>query len=79
MRPTAARLIEVKVQPRARRREVVAEGPSSFSVKVFAAPDRGRANDEVRELLAEHFGLPVSKVRIVRGEKSRHKVIALEP
>ncbi len=79
MRPPSRRLIEVKVQPRAKRREVVTDGGSGLTVKVAAAPDRGRANEEVRELLAEHFGLPVSKVRIVRGEKSRHKLVALEP
>ena len=79
MRPQSRRLIEVKVQPRAKRREVVADGGSGLTVKVAAAPDRGRANEEVRELLAEHFGLPVSKVRIIRGEKSRHKLVALEP
>jgi uncharacterized protein (TIGR00251 family) len=79
MRPPSRRLIEVKVQPRAKRREVVTDGGLGLTVKVTAAPDRGRANEEVRELLAEHFGLPVSKVRIVRGEKSRHKLVALEP
>lgn len=79
MRPPSRRLIEVKVQPRAKRREVVTDGGPGLTVKVAAAPDRGRANEEVRELLAEHFGLPVSKVRIVRGEKSRHKLVALEP
>lgn len=72
------RLITVKVQPRANRREVVADGAAGVTVKVLCAPDRGRANREVMELLAEHFGLPVSKVRIVRGEKSRHKLVSLD-
>jgi uncharacterized protein (TIGR00251 family) len=79
MSSTSRRLIEVKVRPRAKRREVIPESASRLTVKVTSAPDRGRANEEVRRLLAEHFGLPVSKVRIVHGEKSPHKLIALEP
>jgi uncharacterized protein (TIGR00251 family) len=79
MRPPSRRLIEVKVQPRAKRREVIEQGSAGLTVKVTAAPDRGQANEEVRRLLAEHFGLPASKVLIIRGEKSRHKIIALEP
>lgn len=73
------RLIEVKVQPRAKRPEVVATGPHSLTVKVTAPPSRGEANEDVRKLLAVHFDMPVSRVRIVRGEKSRHKLIALDP
>lgn len=79
MKPPSRRLIEVKVQPRAKRREVIGDGDSGLTVRVTAAPDRGRANEEVRELLAEYFGLPASKVLIVRGERSRHKLVALEP
>ena len=72
------RLIMVKVQPRAKRREVAADEDGALTVKVLAAPDRGRANAEVLELLAEHLGLPVSRMRIVRGEKSRHKLVAVD-
>ena len=72
------RLVKVKVQPRAKRREVAADDAGGVTVKVLAAPDRGRANAEVLELLAEHFGLPVSRVRIIRGEKSRHKIVSLD-
>ena len=79
MTPAASRLIEVKVQPRAKRREVVADAAGGLTVRVLAAPERGKANDEVRELLAEHFGVPASKVRIVRGETSRRKLVAIEP
>ncbi len=80
MTATGRRLIEVKVQPRARRREVVpGAGQGPLTIRVTAAPERGQANEEVRELLAEHFGVPLSKVRIVRGERARRKLVALDP
>jgi len=78
MSAPAPRLIQVKVQPRAKRREVAADGASGLTVKVLSPPEGGRANREVIELVAEHFGLPVSKVRIVRGEKSRHKLVSVD-
>lgn len=79
MTPAEPRLIEVKVQPRAKRPEVTVTGPHSLTVKVTAPPSRGEANEDVRELLASHFHVPLSRVRIVRGEKSRHKLVSLEP
>ena len=78
MRAPLPRLIQVKVQPRAKRPEVIPTGADGFTVKVTAPPSRGQANDEVRELLADYLGMPVSRVRIVRGEKSRHKIVSLD-
>jgi uncharacterized protein (TIGR00251 family) len=72
------RLVEVKVQPRARKAEVLADGAAGLIVRVVSAPEHGRANAEVRALVAEHFGLPPSRVRIVRGERSRRKLLAIE-
>lgn len=79
MTTAESRLIEVKVQPRAKRPEVVVTSANSLTVKVTAPPSRGQANEDVRKLLADHFDVPVSRVRIVRGEKSRHKLVALDP
>jgi len=47
-------------------------------VHVAAPPEKGQANREVVAALADHFGLPASRVRIVRGEHSRIKRVALE-
>jgi uncharacterized protein YggU (UPF0235/DUF167 family) len=45
---------------------------------VASPPENGAANREVVAALAALFGVPASKVRIVRGEKSRTKFSALE-
>jgi hypothetical protein len=66
--------IQVKVKPNSKTEEVSQEG-DSFIVKVKEPPKEGKANQAVIKLLAEHFRVPQSHVRILSGFKSRNKVI----
>lgn len=71
-------LITVRVHPSARKARVEVLGAGNFKVHVLSPPEKGEANREVIRVLADHFGLPVSRIRIVRGERSRVKLVALE-
>ena len=66
--------IQVKVKPGSRTEEVSQQG-DSFIVKVKEPPKEGKANQAVIKLLAEHFGVPQSQVRILSGFRSKNKVI----
>ena len=66
--------IQVKVKPSSKTEDLSREG-DSFIVKVKEPPKEGKANQAVIKLLAEHFGVPYSQVRIVSGLRSRNKVI----
>ena len=66
--------IQVKVKPNSSTEELSREG-DSFMVKVKAPPQEGKANQAVIKLLAHHFGVPRSQVRILSGFRSRNKVI----
>jgi uncharacterized protein (TIGR00251 family) len=66
--------IHVKVKPNSKTEEVSQEG-DNFIVKVKEPPREGKANQAVIKLLAEHFGVPKSHVRILSGFRSRNKVI----
>ena len=66
--------IRVKVKPNSRTEEVSREG-DSFIIKVKEPPKEGKANQAVTKLLAEHFGVPQSQVRILSGFRSRNKLI----
>ena len=63
--------------PGARRSQVVGRLGESWKLRVHAAPERGRANDEVVALLAEVLGLSQSQVRVVAGRTTRDKVVEL--
>ncbi|MBI1952677.1 MAG: DUF167 domain-containing protein [Candidatus Omnitrophica bacterium] len=71
--------IQVRVIPRARQRAVEEAPDGSLRVKVTEPADEGRANAAVIEALAEHFGLPRRLVAIVRGAKSRQKLVEILP
>ncbi|MEO9294432.1 MAG: DUF167 domain-containing protein [Nitrososphaera sp.] len=47
----------------------------SVDIWIKSPPERGRANNELVQKLAEHFGVLESGVRIVSGAKSRKKVV----
>jgi len=66
--------IKVKVKPDSRTEEINQEG-DSFVVKVKEPPKEGRANQAVIKLLAQHFDIPQSQVRILSGFKSKNKLI----
>ena len=69
--------IQVKVKPGSMTEEVSQEG-DGFIVKVKELPNEGKANQAIIKLLAEHFGVPQSQVRILSGFKSRNKVVEVE-
>jgi uncharacterized protein (TIGR00251 family) len=70
--------LNVRVHPRARNQEVQKIGEREYRVRVLSPPSEGKANKEVIAVLASHFHLPPYRVKILKGKKSRQKVVALE-
>ena len=50
---------------------------NSYKVYVTVAPEQGKANKKLIELLAEHFKVAKTQVRIVKGEISRNKIVEI--
>ncbi|MCX6355470.1 MAG: DUF167 domain-containing protein [Candidatus Aureabacteria bacterium] len=69
--------LPVKVQPKASTDAIVGEHAGALKVKVTAAPEKGKANRAVRELLAEKLGVSNSAVGLVHGESSKNKLFAI--
>jgi uncharacterized protein (TIGR00251 family) len=67
--------LAVRLQPRARRDEIVGERNGLLVVRVTAPPVDGRANAALCRLIAKAVGVAPSKVEIVRGHGSRDKVV----
>jgi hypothetical protein len=67
--------IEVQVQPKASRDEIVGFQNGRVKVRVTAAPQSGKANESLREIIAEALGVSKSSVQIMRGETSRLKTL----
>lgn len=70
--------LELKTIPNAPRDQIAGWLGGALKVKVHAPALDGRANEALLEFLAAELGLPKRAVTLVRGEKSRHKVVRLE-
>jgi uncharacterized protein (TIGR00251 family) len=68
--------IKVKVITRSASEEVV-EQADGYTVRVKAAPQDGKANAAVIRLLARHFGVSRSAVRIASGLTARNKIVEI--
>ena len=70
-------LLSVKLQPRASKNEIGTTLGDELRIKVTAPPVDAAANEALVELLAEKLDCARGRVELVRGHKSRHKVIKL--
>jgi uncharacterized protein YggU (UPF0235/DUF167 family) len=70
--------IRAKVQAGAGREVLKQISEDHFEISVKEKAERNLANHRVVELLAEFFGLPKGKVRIVNGHRSPSKLLVLE-
>lgn len=68
----------MRLQPRASRDALVGLRDGVLVARVTAPPVDGRANEAVCRLIARHLRLAPSKVSVVRGERSRTKLVCVE-
>ena len=71
-------LLPVRVQPRAKRSEVVGERDGAVVIRIAAPPVDGKANAALCRFVAEAVGVPRRAVTVVRGESARDKVLRID-
>ena len=67
----------IRVTPHAKQNKVV-ESDGVLRVYTTVAPENGRANSAVIELLSEYFNVPKSRINIIRGLTGRDKVVTID-
>ena len=70
--------LRVRVQPRAKRNALVPTPDGCWKLYLTAPAVEGRANDALTEFFAKGLGMARSRIRLLSGEKSRRKIIALD-
>ena len=70
-------LLSIKLQPRASANEVGEPLGDELRIKVTAPPVDAAANQALVELLVEKLDCARGRIELMRGHKSRHKVIKL--
>ena len=70
-------VLRLRVQPRASRDEIVGWQEGALRLRVTAPPVEGEANRAVAALLARVLGVAPSRIRVVRGERDRDKLVQI--
>ncbi len=69
--------LSLRVQPRASRNAVVGWTGDTLKIRLTAPPVEGAANAACLAFLADLLDLPQSQFEILRGERSRNKVVQI--
>lgn len=69
--------LAVRVIPNARENRLFLDEEKGLGARVSVSPEDGKVNAATIKLLAKALGLPMSNLAIVRGQKSRNKLIAV--
>jgi uncharacterized protein (TIGR00251 family) len=69
--------LRLRVVPSARRPGVAGRHGDAWKVRVAQAPEQGKANGAVLDLLSDALRVPRRQLEIVRGAAARDKVVAV--
>ncbi|HMV79533.1 MAG TPA: DUF167 domain-containing protein [Leptospiraceae bacterium] len=70
--------ISVKVKPGSKKSSVEVVSETELSVKIHAPAQEGKANEELILVLSEFYNIPKSRITLLRGLKSRTKILELD-
>jgi len=70
-------MLEIKAVPGASKTEIAGVKDNRLRIRIVAAPEDGKANAELLAFLSKALGCPKRDLRLISGEKSRLKVVAL--
>ena len=70
-------ILSLYIQPGAKSSEIVGLHGDALKIKLASPPIDGRANAALLKFIAAQFDIPLRQVKLIRGEKSRHKTIEI--
>ena len=69
--------ISVRVIPRAKLNRVEVQPDGTLRVHTTTAPTDGKATMDVIKMLAEHYNVPKTSIKLIRDATSRDKVFEI--
>ncbi len=70
--------IKVLVKPNTRNQKVVEEASGRYVVYTRMPTKEGKANEAVIKALSNHLKISPSRITIVRGARSREKILEIQ-
>ncbi len=71
-------LIKVKAFPNSKTSEIIKKSSDSFDIKIKEKPKNNEANLAIFKLLAEHFNIKQSQLRLIKGGKEKNKIFEVK-
>ena len=71
-------VIKVRVQPKAKRDEILGVEGGSVRLRVKAPPEKGKANQACINLLAKVLSLNKREIKLISGLKAREKMFFIQ-
>lgn len=69
---------DVLAKPKASRNAIIGVHDGALKIAITAAPEKGKANKAIVNLLSRLLKIPKNSIKIVSGETSSRKIIAIE-
>lgn len=75
--------IKIKVTPNSKNMGIIKEknkgkNEEIWKIKIDAPAEKGKANKRLIEILSDYFKIPKNKIKIIKGRKSRNKIIEIK-
>ena len=69
--------LQLRIQPRGQRSEFLDAQGDHYRVRIQAPPVEGQANGALCRFLADAFGVPLNRVELLGGSRSRTKRVLI--
>lgn len=70
-------LIKVKVYPESDENTIIKKSEDSYIVKVRAKKERGEANQQVKNILADYFKISSVRLKLLKGGRKLNKIFEM--
>jgi uncharacterized protein (TIGR00251 family) len=71
-------ILRLHIIPNAKANQVIGAHGAAIKIKLRAPAVEGKANAALRSFLAEELKIPERNIALVRGQKSRDKLIRID-
>ena len=65
------------MKPHSKKNYITQLDPETYEIAISSKPEKGKANKEIIENLAKFFEVNKNQVQIVKGHKSKRKIIQI--
>jgi uncharacterized protein (TIGR00251 family) len=70
-------ILSVKIVPNSKKLEIIKLSENNYKIKLDERAVEGKANSKLIETLSDYFNVKKSSINIVKGIKSRNKIVEI--